>query len=1253
MPSIRRKILQSAVLWSIAGLLIVSSGVLLTDLRAADRRIERGSAPIDAVASRKISVAREFIAARQWAGAIDLIGELTGTDGDVLVRLDADRAVPGRIAARILLGSLPPEGLDVYRKRVDPLAKPRFDAASRDWDEAALVALVEELFGSSVTDAALWQLGEIAFERGDLAAAKSWWSLLIPMDARRTALAAGKRDAPAEVRDREDVRNDAPPAPEGQAEPPPVEAGPPEAAPGTNTGATFVLAPTSRWPIADVRARLILCTIHLGEWSQARREIRAFNELHPEATGRLAGQTVRWGQWLSDELAAAIANTKAARGSSEPPPDRPAAPEVSIDSRTFASFAGSANRSGEGPPVPDFGGVAWSSPWTRAYSHDSGEGPFSISGIPLAPYHAVVAEGCVFACDEKAIYGWKLASGEPIWAPAKTPALFTLVGDGQGVTTHPYAMVGSPAFTVTIAQGRLFARLGAITMGRPTQPVPASSIVCLNVAEGQGRVEWVVEARDLAAEPGDWMFEGTPVVSDNLVIAGVRLGGSKPRAGLVCLSAATGQQVWFREVATAGPSWQSDESSRLIEVSHELIAVAEGTVYYNTHLGIVAALDLETGEWQWSWSYPRVIAATPGEHSGRRRFGPSPPVVVHGRVFLAPSDALDLYALDAVSGMPLWRFPSGSRFRTVLGADGDRVYVAGRDLAAVDADTGKLLWQRRSSEEAEEPAFARGCLAPDAILWPTRDELKVVRRDTGEVTRVLRFRDRGIDSGGNVLIAGDMTLVASPRQLYALRQEPVPVEKPVQTTLSQPPHKVSTARAVSQIPPPSQSPRLTGRILTVSLEQTSSDAGVTPPDRSVAPSLSNFSPRHLKTAWTIERDEDLRVRVLSRPDTDSERPSDSGEAILLLSGDIQRIDPLSGKSLWRKVFIGRNHDLSTTDNVWVLRSSREVARIDPATGNILEHLPARLVGNIEGGADSGTQSPPVPGRRIHTWTSIGSTDRLEEWQYPNRLREPANSPSPDRPAREWTIPAGERIVDATWLGPNTWGVVSAEIEAWLLTPASPIPRNYTGALSYGRGHPFWLGGLIPADRALLISDGTTLTGVEISSGKQAWSLSLGQGPALTRDQLLFVPLSTTDFTPGAHPSESPVSPQTATANRSQPARSTADVVAPDALLLAVSQGVVAGYLASSGQPLFRRVLGPADSDWRFVAPPTAHSHSQTPIVLQRRDGELAQFWRIEAQTGRPVQWIEVPWDPRRIEWVSTDTGALLVGPRHVTGLISE
>src|SRR5262249_7961345 len=100
--------------------------------------------------------------------------------GDRLVAIEPGRYVNVQTYADILIASMPPEGLKQYRAKIDSQARRWFESARDQRDEEGLGKVVRQAVFSSYGDDALLLLGEIAWEQGAIARARSCWEKLVP-----------------------------------------------------------------------------------------------------------------------------------------------------------------------------------------------------------------------------------------------------------------------------------------------------------------------------------------------------------------------------------------------------------------------------------------------------------------------------------------------------------------------------------------------------------------------------------------------------------------------------------------------------------------------------------------------------------------------------------------------------------------------------------------------------------------------------------------------------------------------------------------------------------------------------------------------------------------------------------------------------------------------------------------------------------------------------------------------------------------
>jgi outer membrane protein assembly factor BamB len=199
-----------------------------------------------------------YLADRQWDEAIEAIRERMAASPDRLIGVTETRFIGLRDYLHLKLAGLPPEGLALYRSRVDPLAESWYEQGIARRDRASLRNVIDQAFVSSFGDDALLALGDMAVERADYAAARWHFERILPVEV-------------------------------------------PEGTPRTWPG-----YPDSDVDAAAVRARLVLVSILEGSLPRAREELEAFEELHGDAAGRLGGQDVVYREALGRLLAESV-----------------------------------------------------------------------------------------------------------------------------------------------------------------------------------------------------------------------------------------------------------------------------------------------------------------------------------------------------------------------------------------------------------------------------------------------------------------------------------------------------------------------------------------------------------------------------------------------------------------------------------------------------------------------------------------------------------------------------------------------------------------------------------------------------------------------------------------------------------------------------------------------------------------------------------------------------------------------------------
>lgn len=176
-------------------------------------------------------------------------------------------------------------------------------------------------------------------------------------------------------------------------------------------------------------------------------------------------------------------------------------------------------------------------------------------------------------------------------------------------------------------------------------------------------------------------------------------------------------------------------------------AIAGGFVYATSLPGVLVKLSLETGAEAWRYR-PGATEAEAGEFE-EDRFGESSPAVAAGTVFVGDLMGV-LHAVDTESGKARWRFPTGAEIKSSPVVADDLVLVGSYDehFYAVDRTTGELRWKLQTEGPVHATPGRAGGLA-----WVTGCDavLRGVRISDG--TEMLRF-DSGAYTAASPAIAG-------------------------------------------------------------------------------------------------------------------------------------------------------------------------------------------------------------------------------------------------------------------------------------------------------------------------------------------------------------------------------------------------------------------------------------------------------------------------------------------------------------------
>lgn len=674
-----------------------------------DRRLrEAFVVETDDTALKKLATFSEYAAQQSWDSAISLLQDVAASKPEALIRIAPDHSVSLARYCDILLTQLPPEGLAAYRRGVDAQAEAWLVEADATDDPRLLRNIVDRVFASSSGDEALFWLGERAWEHGEFDLARRYWTQLIP--------------------------------------------------PGTPDALSPPLAvlryPDTNLELAAVRARLVFCSIALGESSRARRELDAFVRLHPDAFGRLAGREGRFAEILGEELARAVSNGDVRDGWTVLPGlDGSRTPGVSAD------------RAGYLPFTAEFGPATWARSLPLSDFATSIGRPALPAREPLC-FYPVIWRDKVFVANDRNVFGFELKDGQAAWSENDEDpgSIFPplLQGDARPFDTSTFA--GVPRHSLTVHGDRLYAKLGPPPTSWPSRELrkAESTLVCLDLNR-EGLLSWSMTAESLGAFDEWWSFESPPAADGDRLYVIANRSRPQSRLHLLCLDAASGAIFWNRPIGAP----LANPPEGLAVMTHRLVTVAAGRLYVQTNLGTVLCFNATDGRPIWSAWYDSRPAKEGSAANAPDRNLPAACVFAGGVLITAPADSDSIFAHDAASGLLLWQNVVRGGGREVLGAHDGVLVVSGERLTGLDLFSGQALWTT-GFEDPPGYGSGKGLLAGRFAYWPTRVDLLVVDIESGTpVRRVPLVKMYGLSGGGNLAASRSGVLLARPDGLIA------------------------------------------------------------------------------------------------------------------------------------------------------------------------------------------------------------------------------------------------------------------------------------------------------------------------------------------------------------------------------------------------------------------------------------------------------------------------------------------------------
>ncbi|MBY0458054.1 MAG: PQQ-binding-like beta-propeller repeat protein, partial [Gemmataceae bacterium] len=226
--------------------------------------------------------------------------------------------------------------------------------------------------------------------------------------------------------------------------------------------------------------------------------------------------------------------------------------------------------------------------------------------------------------------------------------------------------------------------------------------------------------------------------------------------------AAPQREAWATDLCDAPPA--AGPRTR-----QELLTLAGRNLVFCSNAGAVVAVDAATGQRAWGFRYTRSRKTNAGGD-------PSPAVAFGGRVFVAPADGEHVYALDADTGRLIWQSGRAEGVR-VLGIAAGRLVVSVTDpvrgIRGLSLETGSYQedggWILGGGNSSGSLTLGQGIVTDGVALWPTQAGLAFIDPSSPRSSAAPNPSYKAL--AGNLAYADGVLVVVTPTHVRAYTPE--------------------------------------------------------------------------------------------------------------------------------------------------------------------------------------------------------------------------------------------------------------------------------------------------------------------------------------------------------------------------------------------------------------------------------------------------------------------------------------------------
>ena len=667
-----------------------SEEVAESNYGSGPRDLVDASAPHDQEAARLLQRAESFLKARRWDRAQEVLLFVLDRSADSLVRMDGGRLVPVAEEANRLLGQLPPDVLDLYRRQYGQAAERALADAVASGHRDQIDQVATQFRHTAAGQAALIRLASIHFDRGEFGLAARCYRLvddaLKPAIRVRAAYALAASGEPQQAGELLATLSDTDRSALSKTLP-------------DGFDADRLIAGAS----ASIRP-----AVALADWPMP------FGDESGAAVAR-GGEPIllrRWFQPLTyrapiqEQIDRTTLDLRDA-GRAPIPAGIPLAVGDRVVFRTLRGIAVHAI---------DDGRLLWE-------THDRNSAERVLS--------ADVSQSLNREQDEVTRLRFQFGPDPSGGSVDHRPLSNLLYRDGV------YGLVSSDRERLYLVEDHASLVRAEITGGWPGQietdeagiDLASNRLVAYDLETGRpawldsGGLGGVADGPFAPPLAGNYFFgPPTPADGDLFVVA-----ERDKEIRLIALDPASGLPRWERPVADAPAGLGQDRVRRNWPAQ---VAVADGVIVCPTTVGWLMGLDRASRSiiWAHRYSAPRsdrdANELNPGAVASQlnSRWTAAAPIISQGRVVYAPAEFQNLVCLDLSTGELSWQRTKGERDLYVAGvASGCVVVVGARSIEGIDLEQGTTRWTLAIPGDAAPPS-GRSVLTKERLYLPLRGE---------------------------------------------------------------------------------------------------------------------------------------------------------------------------------------------------------------------------------------------------------------------------------------------------------------------------------------------------------------------------------------------------------------------------------------------------------------------------------------------------------------------------------------------------